>query len=229
MITIYGDSLLKCVLYENGKYTANHEFELAYREKFGAELENRSYFGSTAAKALARMERDAEKGKPFGDRCVIEFGGNDCSYDWASVAAEPRRWHDSYAEPEDYRETLRALVRLARAQGAQPILTALPPIDAERYLDWISRSLPSQEPLRLWSGGAERFYRRNEFYSLLNLEVAREENVPVVDLRSPFLLKRNVGQYLCEDGIHPNREGQRLMFEAFCAFSEKEREQHGNE
>ena len=228
MITIYGDSLLKCVLYENGKYTANHEFELAYQEKFGTKLENRSYFGSSAAKARKRMERDAKDGKPFGEWCVIEFGGNDCSYDWSKVAAAPREWHDSYAEPEEYRENLRALVLLARQQGAKPVLTSLPPIHAGKYLSWISRNLPSPEPLYLWSGGEGRFYRRNEYYSMMNMEIARELETPLIDLRSPFLLKRDVGKYLCEDGIHPNRNGQRLMFEAFCEFTEKEKTKNGN-
>ncbi len=228
MVTIYGDSLLKCVLYENGKYTANHEFEQAYSEKYGTELDNRSSFGSTAAKALRRMERDARIGRPFGEWCVIEFGGNDCSYDWPKVAAAPREWHDSYAEPDAFRENVRAMVRLARQQGAEPVLVSLPPIHAERYIDWVSRDLPSKEPLLLWSGGAGRFYRRNERYSLLNMELARELETKLIDLRSPFLLERDVGKLLCEDGIHPNREGQKRMYEAFCEFTEKERAKNGN-
>lgn len=224
MITIYGDSLLKLVLYENGKYMPNHEFEKAYAERYGMELVNRSYFGSTAAKALLRMRRDAEKGRPFGNFCVIEFGGNDCSYDWPKVAAAPDGQHYSLAEPEEYLKNLRDLVCLAYEQGAQPILCSLPPIHAEKYLRWISRDLPSMEPLLRWSGGAGRFYRRNEYYSMLNMALAREMALPLVDLRSGFLLERDVGELLCEDGIHPNREGQQLIYQAFCEFTEKRRQ-----
>ena len=224
MISIYGDSLLKFVLYENGTYTPNHEYERAYEARFDASLDNRSYFGSTAKKALMRMRRDAEKGRPFGEFCVIEFGGNDCSYDWPKVAAAPDEWHDSYAEPEEYLQNLRALVCLAIAQGAQPILCSLPPIHAEKYVRWISRGLPSAEPLLRWSGGAGRFYRRNEYYSMLNEALAREMSLPLIDLRSGFLLERDVGALLCEDGIHPNREGQRVMYQAFCEFTEKRKQ-----
>lgn len=224
MITIYGDSLLKFVLYENGRYAPNHEFEKAYTERWGIELDNRSYFGSTAFKALQRMRRDAEKGKSFGDFCVIEFGGNDCSYDWPKVAAAPDERHFSYAEPEEYLEHMRAMVCLAYEQGAQPILCSLPPIHAERYLRWISRELPSMEPLLRWSGGAGIFYRRNEYYSMLNMALARDMSLPLVDLRRNFLLERDVGSLLCEDGIHPNREGQRIIYQAFCEYTEKRRQ-----
>ena len=223
-ITIYGDSLLRFVLYENGKYKINREFEKAYSERYGTELDNRSYFGSTAAKALHRMRRDAEKERPFGDHCVIEFGGNDCSYDWPKVAAAPDEQHLSCAEPDEYTENLRAMVCLAYEQGAQPILCSLPPIHEEKYLRWISRDLPSMEPLLRWSGGAGIFYRRNEYYSMLNMALAREMSLPLVDLRRGFLLERDVGTLLCEDGIHPNRKGQCVLYQAFCEFTEKRRQ-----
>ena len=58
----------------------------------------------------------------------------------------------------------------------------------------------------------------------MNMALARELSLPLADLRSGFLLERDLGALLCEDGIHPNREGQHVMYRAFCEFSEKRRQ-----
>ncbi|OLA61120.1 MAG: hypothetical protein BHW37_01125 [Firmicutes bacterium CAG:272_52_7] len=35
--------------------------------------------------------------------------------------------------------------------------------------------------------------------------------IPMIDIRSAFLVKRDYSDYLCEDGIHPNERGHKLI------------------
>ena len=51
--------------------------------------------------------------------------------------------------------------------------------------------------------------------------LAREENVPLVDLRGAFLDHWHLDTLLCEDGTHPNSAGQALIGRAFRDFAER--------
>ena len=66
-------------------------------------------------------------------------------------------------------------------------------------------------------GDANAIYRYQEKYSLAVERLARETDCPLVDLRSAFLEKRSLLPYLCEDGIHPNDAGQKLIHDALAA------------
>ena len=49
-------------------------------------------------------------------------------------------------------------------------------------------------------------------------QVAREMNVKLIDIRRAF--PKDPGALeplLCEDGIHPSRLGQKLIFDTLCA------------
>ena len=47
-------------------------------------------------------------------------------------------------------------------------------------------------------------------------KIAREENCPVLDLREAFLNQWHYEDFLCEDGIHPNEKGYRLIEQTLC-------------
>ena len=223
LISIYGDSILKSVVYENGAYRTERDFAKQFSRRYEVQVENRSYFGSTSDKALRRMQRDLKAEKPLGKYCVIEFGGNDCAYDWEAVSAAPEEEHEPFTPPETFRENLRRLAELVRSHRGIPVLTNLPPIDAKRYYAWITRRLPSPEPILRWIGRIERFYQQNEFYSLLCAKIAAETGTIFADIRSPFLRRNDLDGLLCEDGMHPNREGHRRILEVLCGlFEEKE-------
>lgn len=226
-VTVYGDSILKLVLMENGSYRRDDRAEKQAEKEFNVQIENRSYFGSTAGKALARMRRDREKGKPFGDFCVIEFGGNDASYHWEEIAADPDGEHHPLAEPETFRNTLLKLADCAAESGAQPILTNLPPIDAEAYFNWLTRKMPSPLPLLQFLGSPETLAERNRIYSALCEETAAERSLPLVDIRTPFERAGSVGKLMCADGVHPNTAGQNCLLEGFREHFKREVNAHG--
>ena len=216
-VTVYGDSILKGVLFENGKYTVSHEWEQKLAERFGLCVTNRCRFGSTLPKAMARIEKDAET-DGGGEYALLEFGGNDCDYDWAAIADAPEGEHECKTPPPRFLDCYRRAIRLLRGSGRKPVLSTLPPINAELYLSFLCRDGLSRENIVRWLGDVQRIYRWQENYSQMAEQLAREEGTPLIDLRRPFLQdSRSPAALLCADGIHPSRVGQGLIYDSFCA------------
>ena len=69
-----------------------------------------------------------------------------------------------------------------------------------------------------WLGGVGNIYVWQERYSRAVERLAREENVPLVDVRGAFLDYGHLEQTLCADGTHPNTVGQGLITKAFQDF-----------
>jgi lysophospholipase L1-like esterase len=44
------------------------------------------------------------------------------------------------------------------------------------------------------------------------------KQVPVIDITSVFLERRNHFEYLCDDGIHPNDDGHALIENAIMEY-----------
>lgn len=217
-VTVYGDSILKGVLFEDGRYIVDHEWEEKLAARFGLRVVNRSRFGNTIQKALARIQKDSGTPCAEDEYALLEFGGNDCDYDWASIAAAPETEHVCRTPPELFTDCYRRAIRLLRGAGRRPVLATLPPINAELYLRFLCRNGLSRDNIVRWLGDVERIYRWQENYSHLVEQLSREEAAPIVDLRRPFLMDtRAPSALLCADGIHPSRAGQGLIYQALCA------------
>ena len=217
-ITVYGDSILKGVLLEDGKYRINREWEERLSREHGLEIRNKAHFGSTIGKALSLIRRDAEKEYEAGELAVLEFGGNDCDYDWAAISADPERSYDCKTPPAVFDGEYREAARLIRQSGREPVLLTLPPIDSRRYLRFICRDGLSQENILRWLGDVDAIYRWQEKYSAMVGAIAAEEGLRVIDLRGCFLRDgHSPEELLCEDGIHPSRIGQGLIFRTLSA------------
>ena len=51
-ILVFGDSILKGVRYENGRYQVDHHWQQAFSEAFGVAVDNYSRFGNSIEKAM---------------------------------------------------------------------------------------------------------------------------------------------------------------------------------
>ena len=216
-ITVYGDSILKGVLLENKRYVVNREWEQRFAEQFDCTVTNRSRFGCTIRKALAVIRHDCAMREP-SELAVLEFGGNDCNFDWAAVASDPDGEYQAKTPAGEFLDDYREAIGLVRDSGAVPVVLTLPPIHSERYLRFICRSGLDRGNIVRWLGDVEHISRWQADYSELAKEAAQAEGVRCVDLRSAF--PREPGaleKYLCEDGIHPSRLGQKLIFDTLCA------------
>ena len=212
-IALWGDSVMRGVVYDEqrGRYglLPENAADRASRT-LGLTLYNRSRMGCTVTKGLSIMKRDIEAGvEP--QAALIEFGGNDCDYDWAAIAREPEKEHQPKTPLGLFTERLREMVALARQKGMRPVMTPLPPIHARRYFDFFTRGGLSRENILLWLGDVERIYRWHERYNGAVIQTARDCGVPLIDVRDAFLSERRYGELLCADGIHPNAGGHALI------------------
>jgi len=217
-ITLYGDSILKGVVLEDGKYRMDRRWEQRLCDEYGLVIKNSSHFGSTIGKALPLIRRDSEKDFEAGEIAVLEFGGNDCDYDWAAISADPDRSHDCKTPPALFRRQYREAVELIRRSGRCPVILTLPPIHSLRYLQFICRNGLSRQSILRWLGDVEAICRWQAAYSDMALEIAQREGVRMLDLRGAFLRDgRSLEELLCADGIHPSRLGQGIIFDAAAA------------
>lgn len=213
VISIFGDSILKGVRMLSGttRYGTTDDIGLeSIARQHDWIVDNRSRFGCTVQKGEVLLNRQLEKGEPPA-AVLLEYGGNDADFRWAEVAAHPFDEHLPNTPLSTFLETLRRMVETLRAHRVLPVLSTLPPISAERYLDWITRDGLSKENILTWLGDANAIYRYQEKYSRAIERLANEQGCYLVDLRSAFLEQRSLLPYLCADGIHPNDAGQKLI------------------
>lgn len=187
----------------------NMEPEREFSAESGIQIHNHARFGCTIRKAIGWIRRDCEEsGKPE-DSVVLEFGGNDCDYDWARISQNPVLRIQCKTPPEEFAALYREALALIRQSGRRPVAMTLPPIHSLRYLNFVCRNGLIKENLLRWLGDAGAIGRRQRLYSELALQVAREEQAEVIDLRAAFPQDETaLAELLCEDGIHPNQKGQ---------------------
>ena len=215
-ITVYGDSILKGVRLEDRRYVVDREWEQEFSLRFGWAIANRSRFGCTLSKGLTLMRRDLGRSSE-GGLAVLEFGGNDCDHDWAAISSDPEGEHTSKTSPEDFYTLYREAIGLVRRHGMTPLVLTLPPIHSEAYLSFICRNGLSRDSILRWMGDVQRISRWQESFSDLAARAAYVEGARLIDLRAAFPKEQDlVRPLVCDDGIHPSRLGQWLIFRTLC-------------
>lgn len=211
-IAVYGDSLMKGTLPdEQLRYHFHTDLFEAPLAGVDAEVTNKSVFGATSRKGVTLVQRDLARGHRY-DWALIEYGGNDCNYDWADVAAHPEQHHDPVVLADEFRANLTTIVQMLREAGVRPIFTTLPPIDEVKYLACIDHNGASAAGVMQWLGDVRRIYRTQERYSGLVCTIAAELDVPCVDPRDRFLDGVDPRASNAEDGIHLSEAGYALFY-----------------
>lgn len=217
-IGVYGDSLMKATLPDSDcRYHFHTELLTSALAKLPIQLINRAKFGATTRKGSSVLQKDAKAGLSY-DYALIEFGGNDCNYDWDSIAADPEGDHRPAVSLPQFTAALEEMVQTLQAEAVRPLLMTLPPIDAERYLDFIVSKGPSRSSILRWLGDVQRIYRTQERYSNAIADVAQRYQLPCIDVRSLFLESRQFPQLISQDGIHPSESGYRLLYQTLAGF-----------
>lgn len=221
-IRVYGDSLMKATVPDAALH---YRFQLqSFLPRFEAlpiTLTNRARFGATVEKGARILAADMQQGLD-AQLALLEFGGNDCNYDWAAIAADPAGEHPPAISPQAFAARLAHMAAGLQAAGVTPVLMTLPPIHSRRYFDFFSRGLDRANLLAWLGGDIERIYRWQELYSAAVRQVAADTGVPCVDVRSRFLLHRDLERLIAADGIHLSEDGYALLFdvlhEALCGW-----------
>ena len=211
-VCVFGDSVAKGVVLDSASeryvlLTDSFVNLLKTRSHFG--VKNYARFGSTVTKGQEILSKRLGELKNY-DCVALEFGGNDCDFDWAKVAEKPDAEQCPHTPVSVFAQEYARMIREIRAAGSCPVILSLPPIDAQRYFAWISRGLNAQNILR-YIGDVEHIARWHEMYNVAVLRLANETGTPLVDISSAFMKKRNYRELICDDGIHPNERGHELI------------------
>lgn len=219
-IVVCGDSISAGVVYDDSeqKYVKSKEtFVCMMQNSLNGVITNLSRFGNTISTALPRLKKDMTTEKP--DVVVIELGGNDCNYKWDQIAADPKAEHLPATDLGLFRSTLEQLSNYLKEQGIQAVFTTLPPLDPDRYFKWVSKnSSEASAHIFEWLGSVSRIYWWQEMYNSAVIKAAQNTSAALIDLRSAFLETVDFRNYICKDGIHPNKEGHKLIYKAIFEY-----------
>jgi len=209
-ILIFGDSILKGVTYseEAGRHKLLPD-RFSTLADMGYQVKNCSIMGATVAEGCTMLQRKLTD--PASDTTVLlEYGGNDCDYQWSAISADHQADHQPKTPLDRFVARYGELVNYARDKGASVYICNLVPLDADKYIRWISRNL-NYDTILGWLGDASMLYRWHEHYSRTTEKLAEALSCPLIDLRMPFLLSHRYRNLLSADGIHPTEEGHMLV------------------
>lgn len=212
-VSIYGDSLLRATVPDqNFRYHFTFQpFLDRITTALPVSLLNRAHFGATVKKGESLLERDISQGQ-VSDYMLLEYGGNDCNFDWSSVAQHPEANHFPMTELAKFTQAMRTMAKKILACGSTPVFMTLPPIDAHRYLSFICRDGLDRNSILHWLGDEQMIYRYQELYSDSIAKLASQEKLVCLDVRSAFLQRHDLSQLIAADGIHLSPQGYDFLF-----------------
>ena len=209
-LVVFGDSILKGVITIPGSSklfdtTENDSLSLAQKE-LGFELDNRSIYGNITSKGLIKLQKFFEKGGQ-ADFCIIEFGSNDCDYDWGSLVQK--------VPLEQYLENLPAMVKLCRDNKVTPLMMGLIPYVCDDWFKTIIKGQNEAAILDFLGGSPEQLGKNQLIYKNAQTDFVQKNNVQFLD---PWTIFEGHKELMCFDGIHPNEKGYELLSKAWIKF-----------
>jgi acyl-CoA thioesterase I len=219
-IVVYGDSISRGIVFDEEKQKHSlllESFTNLVKGHLKGVVFNAAKFGSTIVEALQRLQNDVLKRKP--DIVLIEFGGNDCDFHWDKIAEDPSGEFHPNTECNNFYELLTGLVKKLTEMNIVPVLVSLPPLEPDKYFSWISHnSEQAKKNILKWIGSVSHIYSWHERYNAAILRVAEETKTRLIDIRSAFLQTDDYSTLICDDGIHPNKEGHKIIAEKILRY-----------
>lgn len=219
-ILIVGDSLCKGVVYDEQRkkyYFLHDSFVNLIQKSIKPVLHNAAKFGATVLNGYQTLLRSLEKNKP--DLVFIEFGGNDCDYDWDEIAKNPYYDHIPKTPLDVFENTLKEMITVVKDSGAVPVVMTLPPLNALNYFNWFTKGDTEKgKNILKWLDDVWRIYWWQERYSSSVMAIAEECGANCIDIRHAFLNKLDFRKLMCVDGIHPNPSGHVLIASEILAY-----------
>lgn len=216
-----GDSIIKGVLVqsegERSRYSlADKSIVECCAEKLGGESLNLGKMGCTIETGERILNRYLDK-MSGAQYVLLEYGGNDSDYNWQEIAEAPEKEHFPRTRLEVFEQVYERVINKIKEMGAIPLVLSLPPMDAERYFAFFSQKWEDgfRANVMRWLGGSTNtIMSGHELYNLATMRIAQRTGAQWIDVTSGLLKGHNFRVYLCDDGIHPNERGQRMIAEA---------------
>jgi len=161
-VRIYGDSILKGIQINpvNKKYYVNNNIDVEkLSEKYSIEIKNYSRFGCTVTKGRNILKKSLENAGC--DAIVMDYGGNDCDYNWKEISEIPEGNYSPNTPIELFMETYYDIIDTLKKKGILPILTTLPPLEPQSFFNWFCRDL-NKKNIMLWLGEIKNIYYHQE-------------------------------------------------------------------
>jgi len=220
-ISVWGDSILKGIVRDEtseGYQVLDDNCVKRFANATGASVSNHARFGMTTVKAFERIKRSILKNPPQkNDIVLVEFGGNDCDFKWNEISETPTMPHNPNTPLDLFVSNLQAIIDIFKNFKLSPIFMSLPPLEPTRYLEWVSRGLNKQHILE-WLDDVNKIYRWQEVYSDALVATARKNDLRLIDARKSFLMSDHYTSLICDDGIHPNKNGHESIYASFMDF-----------
>lgn len=216
-IVVFGDSILKGAVTGTGSghlfdVIENDSLSLA-KNHLGFEINNLSVFGNIISKGYRKLTKVLEREEKY-DLAIIEFGGNDCDYDWPPVSENPlSENHKPRTEISDFINILKEMVSLLRQNKITPLIMSMPPLVPDWWFEHICDGNNKENILKFLEGNPHKLYENHERYNLELCDFAQKNHVQIVDMRRAMLSAPNYRNLMCRDGIHPNEKGYEYMSE----------------
>lgn len=215
LVTIFGDSIGKGIMSDGERRFYGKSAAGIISEKYSLPIDNKSVYGQTLNRLLAKNEIEryyGDKNKTGKKIAVLELGGNDSDYYWKEVAEKPEEEHSSKTDPEDFYRDYKTALKQLRANCDEVYACTLVPVHSARFFNnVVSRVADGERVMRFLKGDVTTVYRHQEIMNDIVLCSACETGTAIIDVRRAFLKSLDFSSYMCEDGIHPNERGQRLM------------------
>ncbi len=214
-LVVFGDSILKGVITIPGSsklfdVTENDSLSLA-QKKLGFELDNRSIYGNISTKGLLKLKKYLEKCSSgeleAADFCIIEFGSNDCDYDWGTLIQK--------VPLAEYLQSLKEMVSLCRAHKITPLSMGLIPYVCDDWFKTIIKGQDEKAILTFLNGRPETLGENQLIYKKALDNFIKENQIQYLD---PWPLFENHKDLMCYDGIHPNEKGYEVLSQAWVNF-----------
>ena len=218
-VAALGDSLTKgVILTEANKYSiADHSYLDIVGRELDLQIKNYGRFGSTIEMGDTMINRHSEE-ISNSEYTFIEYGGNDCDFDWMKIADAPAEDYAPKTSLEDFRIRFVGLIDRIRELGSTPVIISLPPILSDRYFSYFSSRMTERQKENVirWLGGDVGIISRwHETYNRSLFVIAGQTQTEIIDVTAPFdTFRGDLKTLFCADGIHPNVYGYRLIADA---------------
>ena len=212
MIGIFGDSVAKGVIFDEArnKYTQIRScFANLFEQKTNLPIVNYARFGCTVAKGADILNKHIGELKTFS-HTLLEFGGNDCDLNWSEVSHSPLSLHLPKVPLPQFEEIYIKMIDIIKSAGSVPVILSMPPLDPEKFFDWVSKGL-NRENILEYLGDVGFIYKWHESYNTAVKNLAELRSARLIDIREAFLKEKSYADYLCRDGMHPNEKGHALI------------------
>ena len=220
-VIAFGDSVMKGVLLDEntGRYVTHKGRFDAIEERFHIAIENNARFGFTVERGFEQIKKTIKE-ENHPDIVLLEYGGNDCNFDWKDVSEHPDKEHFPVISPEKFEKTYNDLLNYVISCGSVPVIILPPPIDSEKFLSWVCWNGLSRENIVSWLGEPSLIYRWQEHYSRICERIARQRDTAVIDLRTAFIISHEYSSLICADGIHPTEKGHKIIDNELYRFAD---------